>query len=103
MDIIELARQAGLQVLLDARIGSQTYHSVCGSLPALQRFAEAIEAVTRERLPQGHATTRPRTRAPHHGATRLRKRAPRAETAPCAGRELSGRRLRPATRSSSAV
>lgn len=103
MDIIELARQAGLQVLLDARIGSQTYHSVCGSLPALQRFAEAIEAVARERVPQGRATARPRPGTPHHGATRLRKRAPRGETAQCAGREVTGRRLRPATRSSSAV
>jgi hypothetical protein len=58
MDIIELARQAGLQVLLDARIGSQTYHSVCGSLPSLQRFAEAIEAATRATLPRRHNAAR---------------------------------------------
>jgi hypothetical protein len=46
MNIIEMATQAGLQVLLDARIGSQTYHSVSGSLPALQRFADAVRAET---------------------------------------------------------
>ncbi|PMS14396.1 hypothetical protein C0Z18_31840 [Trinickia dabaoshanensis] len=103
MDIIELARQAGLQVLLDARIGSQTYHSVCGSLPALQRFAEAIEAQARERSPQPRAAPRPRPRSPHHGARRLRKGAPRPETAPCTPRELTGRRPRPAPRSASAV
>jgi hypothetical protein len=42
MDIIEMATKAGMQVLVDARIGQQTYHSVCGSLPALQRFADAV-------------------------------------------------------------
>lgn len=46
MNIIEMATQAGLQVLLDARIGSQCYHSVSGSLPALQRFADAVRAET---------------------------------------------------------
>jgi hypothetical protein len=46
MNIIEMATQAGLQVLLDARIGSQTYQSVSGSLPALQRFADAVKAET---------------------------------------------------------
>lgn len=42
MDILELARKAGMQVLLDAQIGQQSYHSVCGSLTALQRFADAV-------------------------------------------------------------
>ncbi|HWX12669.1 MAG TPA: hypothetical protein VNZ04_11850 [Trinickia sp.] len=46
MNIIEMATQAGLQVLLNARIGSQTYHSISGSLPALQRFADAVRAET---------------------------------------------------------
>ena len=31
MNIFDLAAQAGLQVLLDARIGNETYHSVSGS------------------------------------------------------------------------
>ncbi|MDG0027570.1 hypothetical protein [Trinickia sp. Y13] len=76
MDILELARQAGLQVLLDARIGSQTYHSVSGSLPALQRFADAIEAHARD------ASAAQRDSLKHHApparpaaSTRLRKRA----------------------------
>ncbi|WP_206958497.1 hypothetical protein [Trinickia acidisoli] len=78
MDIIELARQAGLQVLLDARIGSQTYHSICGSLPALQRFAEAVEAATREQSRQPRDAVRHRAGSAHRPAvTRLRKRAPR--------------------------
>lgn len=38
MDTIEMARAAGLVVLLDARIGQQTYHTVTGSLAALERF-----------------------------------------------------------------
>jgi hypothetical protein len=42
MDIVEIARKAGMQILLDAQIGLQTYHSVCGSLPALQRFADEV-------------------------------------------------------------
>ena len=46
MDIMEMATQAGLQVLLDARIGSVTYHSVSGSVQALQRFADAVRATT---------------------------------------------------------
>ena len=77
MDIIELAREAGLQVLLDARIGSQTYHSVSGSLPALQRFVDAVEAALRERSPHPrHPRPRQRARSAHHAApTRLRKRA----------------------------
>lgn len=80
MDILELARQAGLQVLLDARIGSQTYHSVSGSLPALQRFAEAVAAAAREgspRRPNGHnGHTRHTTSSRHTAAARLRKRSP---------------------------
>jgi hypothetical protein len=44
MDVLEIARQVGMQVLLDARVGRETYHSVCGSLPSLQRFADAVRA-----------------------------------------------------------
>ena len=42
MDIVKIARTAGLQILLDARIGRETYHSVSGSLSSLQRFADAV-------------------------------------------------------------
>jgi hypothetical protein len=42
MDIIELAIASGMQVTLDARIGTQEYSSVHGSLHALRRFAEAV-------------------------------------------------------------
>ncbi|HEX7907306.1 MAG TPA: hypothetical protein VF534_04340 [Paraburkholderia sp.] len=44
MDIIEMARAAGLTVLLDGKIGREEYHSVSGSLPALRRFGEAFRA-----------------------------------------------------------
>jgi|GEM_PF-2320979 len=94
MDILELARQAGLQVLLDARIGSQTYHSVSGSLPALQRFADAIEAQARDAsaaqrdpLKRHAPPARPAT------STRLRKRA---RWLPMRRRPI-GRRLQPAS------
>lgn len=40
-DLAQLARDAGLTVLLDGKIGREEYQSVSGSLAALQRFAEA--------------------------------------------------------------
>jgi predicted kinase len=40
-DIAELARGAGLTVILNGRIGHQEYRSVAGSLVSLQRFADA--------------------------------------------------------------
>jgi hypothetical protein len=49
MDIIDLARASGMTVILDGRIGFEQYQSVCGSLPALQRFADAIWHVARQR------------------------------------------------------
>ncbi|SDH17550.1 hypothetical protein SAMN04487926_102410 [Paraburkholderia steynii] len=42
VDLIEMAKKSGMQVLLDAQIGSQMYHSVCGPLSALQRFADEV-------------------------------------------------------------
>lgn len=40
MDLIELARESGMAVLLDGRIGREEY--VSGSLAALARFADAV-------------------------------------------------------------
>ncbi|WP_228875655.1 hypothetical protein [Paraburkholderia saeva] len=42
MDIVDMARASGLAVILDGRIGREEYQSVCGSISALQRFAEAV-------------------------------------------------------------
>ncbi|HLX02924.1 MAG TPA: hypothetical protein VKS80_12515 [Trinickia sp.] len=56
MNILEIATKAGMQVLVDARIGRETYHSVCGSLPALQRFADAVCAAMNEELPAAAAS-----------------------------------------------
>ena len=42
MDIIDMARASGMTVILDAKIGREEYQSVCGSLSALQQFAEAV-------------------------------------------------------------
>jgi hypothetical protein len=42
MDIIDMARASGMAVILDAKIGCEEYQSVCGSLSALQRFADAV-------------------------------------------------------------
>ena len=60
MNIFDLAAQAGLQVLLDARIGNETYHSVSGSLASLQRFADAVAAAALAEVPR---TPAPKTRA----------------------------------------
>ena len=44
MDILELARQSGMTVVLDAKIGRQEYHTVHSSVTALARFAELVAA-----------------------------------------------------------
>jgi len=49
MDIVKLAREAGMLVLLDARIGTSEYQSVQGSVNALQRFANALLCVSEKR------------------------------------------------------
>ncbi|HEX7683027.1 MAG TPA: hypothetical protein VF446_05740 [Trinickia sp.] len=41
-EILELARNAGLLVTLDGRIGRETYQSVAGSLASFLRFADAL-------------------------------------------------------------
>jgi len=51
-DIIELARAAGLTVVLDGRIGRQEYQSVSGPVSALYRFAEAYYRAAIERPPE---------------------------------------------------
>ncbi|NRO97955.1 hypothetical protein GWC77_18690 [Paraburkholderia sp. NMBU_R16] len=38
MNTLEMARAAGFVVLLDGKIGRETYHSVTGSVLALERF-----------------------------------------------------------------
>jgi hypothetical protein len=48
MDIVDVARQAGMTIVLEARIGRQEYHSVHGSLAALQSFAERVRAMQEE-------------------------------------------------------
>jgi len=51
MNVLDMAARAGLQVLLDARIGNETYHSVSGSIASLQRFADAVATATRAEVP----------------------------------------------------
>ncbi|MDB5785575.1 MAG: hypothetical protein JWQ50_5490 [Caballeronia mineralivorans] len=45
MNIIQLARDAGMLVVLDGRIGCTEYRSVHGTLDAFQRFVHALELV----------------------------------------------------------
>jgi hypothetical protein len=42
MEILKLARESGMLVILDGRIGREEYCSVVGSVQALQQFAEAL-------------------------------------------------------------
>ncbi|SOE97154.1 hypothetical protein SAMN05414139_10229 [Burkholderia sp. D7] len=50
MNVLELARESGLAVLLDGRIGCEEYTSVSGSIDALLRFAAVVRmASLRER------------------------------------------------------
>ncbi|WP_020566208.1 hypothetical protein [Trinickia symbiotica] len=39
--VLDLAREAGMTVMLDACIGRERYYSVTGSCAALERFAQA--------------------------------------------------------------
>ncbi|CAE6745880.1 hypothetical protein R69746_02726 [Paraburkholderia aspalathi] len=65
MDIIDMARASGMAVTLEGRIGREEYQSVCGSLSALQRFAEAVrQGVVQQ---SGHQT---RAVAPHSQSVR---------------------------------
>jgi len=52
MDILSLARQSGMTIVLDARIGQQEYHSVHSSVAALERFAALVEAARRAEAAQ---------------------------------------------------
>jgi hypothetical protein len=61
MDIIDMARASGMAVLLDGRIGREEYQSVCGSLSALQRFADAVRQTTADQNGNQKRTKRPRT------------------------------------------
>ncbi|MFL9882531.1 hypothetical protein PQR66_05805 [Paraburkholderia agricolaris] len=66
MDIIDMARASGMAVILDGRIGREEYQSVCGSLSALQRFAEAVRQSTARGAQAGRS--RKRTLTPARGA-----------------------------------
>jgi hypothetical protein len=61
MDIIDMARASGMAVLLDGRIGREEYQSVCGSLWALQRFADAVRQATVDQNVNQKRAKRPRT------------------------------------------
>ncbi|CAB3741118.1 hypothetical protein LMG24238_06719 [Paraburkholderia sediminicola] len=52
MDILKIAQESGMQVMLNARIGREEYSSVTGSLQALERFAAALFSL----LPNGTQT-----------------------------------------------
>ncbi|RQR25123.1 hypothetical protein DIE23_32640 [Burkholderia sp. Bp9143] len=44
MNILKLAADAGMLVVLDGRIGRTEYQSVHGTLDAFQRFVQALES-----------------------------------------------------------
>jgi hypothetical protein len=44
MNILDLAADAGMLVVLDGRIGGTEYRSVHGTLDAFQRFVHALES-----------------------------------------------------------
>jgi hypothetical protein len=52
MDLIELARESGMAVLLDAQIGREQYMSVSGSLASLARFADAVRGEPIDESPE---------------------------------------------------
>ncbi|WP_144141105.1 hypothetical protein [Paraburkholderia sp. BCC1884] len=42
MDILDVARKAGMVVVLEGKIGREEYQSVHGSLAAFQRFVDSV-------------------------------------------------------------
>ena len=44
MNVLELAADAGMLVVLDGRIGRTEYRSVHGTMDAFQRFVHALES-----------------------------------------------------------
>jgi hypothetical protein len=44
MDIFEMARKAGMTIVLGAKIGRQEYQMVYGSVKALESFADLVAA-----------------------------------------------------------
>lgn len=46
MDMLKIARESGLAVVLDGKIGREEYTSVSGSISALLRFGEAVRAAS---------------------------------------------------------
>ena len=48
-EIVQLARDAGLLVTLDGRIGRETYQSVAGSLASFLRFVDALRVALAEK------------------------------------------------------
>jgi hypothetical protein len=50
MDLMKMAQEAGLAVLLEGKIGQQSYSSISGSKEALLRFTEAVQMATVQEL-----------------------------------------------------
>jgi hypothetical protein len=46
MDMLKIARESGLAIVLDAKIGREEYTSVSGSTSALLRFGEAVRSAS---------------------------------------------------------
>lgn len=41
-EILSLARESGMVIMLDGQIGREKYQSIAGSMHAFKRFAEAL-------------------------------------------------------------
>jgi hypothetical protein len=54
-EVLEVARESGMTVLLDGRIGRQEYMSVSGSAEALHRFAMAMQGTPPDAFPRVRA------------------------------------------------
>jgi hypothetical protein len=44
MDMLKIARESGLAIVLDAKIGREEYTSVSGLMSALLRFGEGVRS-----------------------------------------------------------
>jgi hypothetical protein len=87
MDVLSVAREAGLAVRLVGRIGQQEFSSVSGSKDALLRFVKAIGKDTVQKL--GSRARWQYCDLPHQCRWRLRGK--RSASSPPANRKIRSR------------
>ncbi len=67
-DLLKVAEDAGMTILLNGRIGQQDYTSVSGTTQALQKFADAMRETSSSRGRRVRAAVQAKHESARHGA-----------------------------------